>query len=246
MLFIVAWFLKNGLIQSNDFCHGVAFTLQRRPNQWLRWQLIAYACLWRSSSMKLIYCVGTARFTLRRRLPITKQTTQNTSRSQFTHYRSQWAGQQAADLSKIQEWLICRHIISSSSWFLANTTIPYTRPTTYRLPKNKSTKLETGNQYPLLQVFSSLPPVSPRRTDSGKSSEKIHLYDSRPQGSEHRLVKTKLRSLEDRWTRADLIEVYKIRGFIDCLIQHILRIQFTNKRTRGHPLKLHKNVYWQI
>jgi len=59
---------------------------------------------------------------------------------------------------------------------------------------------------------------------------------------EQRLAKTKLWSLEDRRTRADLIKVYKI-------IHRLSTVRFStffelshNERTRGHSLKLHKNV----
>jgi len=57
---------------------------------------------------------------------------------------------------------------------------------------------------------------------------------------EQRLAKTKLWSLEDRRTRADLIKVYKI-------IHGLSAVRFStffelshNERTRGHSLKLHK------
>jgi len=59
---------------------------------------------------------------------------------------------------------------------------------------------------------------------------------------EQRLAKTKLWSLEDRRTRADLIEVYKI-------IHGLSAVRFStffelshNERTRGHSLKLHKKT----
>jgi len=62
----------------------------------------------------------------------------------------------------------------------------------------------------------------------------------------NRLIKTKLWSLEDRRTRADLIEVCKIiRGL--STVRFNTPFEFSrNERTRWHSLKLHKNVLWRI
>ena len=54
---------------------------------------------------------------------------------------------------------------------------------------------------------------------------------------EQRLAKTKLWSLEDRRTRADLIEVYK--KFTVYQLSGSAQLSH-NERTRGHSLKLHK------
>ena len=57
---------------------------------------------------------------------------------------------------------------------------------------------------------------------------------------EQRLAKTKLWSLEDRRTKADLIEVYKIIHGLST-VRFITFFELShNERTRGHSLKLHK------
>ena len=56
----------------------------------------------------------------------------------------------------------------------------------------------------------------------------------------NRLAKTKLWSLEDRRTRADLTEVYKIIHGLST-VRFITFFELShNERTRGHSLKLHK------
>ena len=57
---------------------------------------------------------------------------------------------------------------------------------------------------------------------------------------EQRLAKTKLWSLEDRRTRADLIEVYKIFHGLSAVRFSTFFELSHNERTRGHSLKLHK------
>jgi len=57
---------------------------------------------------------------------------------------------------------------------------------------------------------------------------------------EQRLAKTKLWSLEDRRTRADLIEVYKITHGLSTVGFSTFFEFNCNERTRGHSLKLHK------
>ena len=60
--------------------------------------------------------------------------------------------------------------------------------------------------------------------------------------NQQRLAKTKLWSLEDRRTRADLIEVYKIIHGLSTVRFSTFFERSHNERTRGHSLKLHKNV----
>jgi len=103
---------------------------------------------------------------------------------------------------------------------------------------------------PHLEYYSSVVPslLQRQRTDR-KSSRKIHSHDSRPQGSPIwiDLLKTKLWSLENRRTRADLIEVYKIIHGLSAVRFSTFSELSHNERTRGHFLKLHKkNVLWWI
>ena len=60
---------------------------------------------------------------------------------------------------------------------------------------------------------------------------------------EQRLAKTKLWSLEDRCTRADLYKI--IQGLSTVRFNTFLEFSH-NERTRGHSLNLHKNVFWRI
>jgi len=57
---------------------------------------------------------------------------------------------------------------------------------------------------------------------------------------EQRLAETKLWSLEDRRTRADLTEVYKIFHGLSAVRFNTFFELSHNERTRGHSLKLHK------
>ena len=57
---------------------------------------------------------------------------------------------------------------------------------------------------------------------------------------EQRLAKTKLWSLENRHTRADLIEVYKIFHGLSTVRFSTFFELIHNERTSGHSLKLHK------
>ena len=56
----------------------------------------------------------------------------------------------------------------------------------------------------------------------------------------NRLKELKLWSLEDRRTRADLIEVFKITHGLSSLSLDIFFVLDTESRTRGHPWKLKK------
>ena len=103
----------------------------------------------------------------------------------------------------------------------------------------------TGQTPSWILYNSVVPTLLQRQRTDWKCSKKIHSHDSRPQGSPIRaetcsLAKTKLWSLEDRRTRADLIEIYKIIHELSTVRFHTFFEFSHNERTKGHSLKLHK------
>ena len=106
----------------------------------------------------------------------------------------------------------------------------------------------TGQTSSWILYSSVVPTLLQRQRTDWKSSKKIHSHDSRPQGSlyEQRLAKTKLWSLENRRTRADLIEVYKIIHGLSAVRFSTFSELSHNERTRGHSEVTQKKLLWRI